>query len=208
MKTGIELIYEERQRQIEVEMFDHSYDRQTNQNGELALVAAFYAMSEEQRLQELSKEDCISSPPTSFPWVHRWWKPTPEDRIKELKKAGALIAAEIDRLQYINRQKMTWNELKQFCNNLPEQFLDKKVIIWRDDEYFSSIEVFELDQDHFVDEDSEENGCISENEMIKLINEDPVNYPDGVDHFRKCYEKGHPIINASQYDDIVFNKKP
>ncbi|MEM5768085.1 MAG: hypothetical protein AAGU23_06610 [Bacillota bacterium] len=26
-------------------------------------------------------------------------KPTPDDRIRELKKAGALIAAEIDRLQ-------------------------------------------------------------------------------------------------------------
>jgi hypothetical protein len=27
-----------------------------------------------------------------------FWKPTPNDRIKELTKAGALIAAEIDRL--------------------------------------------------------------------------------------------------------------
>jgi hypothetical protein len=28
-----------------------------------------------------------------------WWKPTPSDRIRELTKAGALIAAEIDRLK-------------------------------------------------------------------------------------------------------------
>jgi len=28
------------------------------------------------------------------------WKPTPDDRVRELVKAGALIAAEIDRLNY------------------------------------------------------------------------------------------------------------
>ena len=35
-----------------------------------------------------------------WPWEANWWKPTPEDRIKELAKAGALIAAEIDRLSF------------------------------------------------------------------------------------------------------------
>lgn len=34
-----------------------------------------------------------------FPFSSVWWKPSPENRIKELAKAGALIAAEIDRLQ-------------------------------------------------------------------------------------------------------------
>ena len=34
-----------------------------------------------------------------WPWNLIWWKPTPNDRIRELVKAGALIAAEIDRLQ-------------------------------------------------------------------------------------------------------------
>ena len=33
-----------------------------------------------------------------WPWDDEWWKPTPDDRIRELVKAGALIAAEIDRL--------------------------------------------------------------------------------------------------------------
>jgi len=41
-----------------------------------------------------------------FPWDKSWWKPldtnpnqmTVEDRIRHLEKAGALLAAEIDRL--------------------------------------------------------------------------------------------------------------
>jgi hypothetical protein len=34
-----------------------------------------------------------------WPWTQRTFKPTPHDRIRELVKAGALIAAEIDRLE-------------------------------------------------------------------------------------------------------------
>ncbi len=33
-----------------------------------------------------------------WPWAHEWWKPS-DDPIKNLVRAGALIAAEIDRLQ-------------------------------------------------------------------------------------------------------------
>jgi hypothetical protein len=33
-----------------------------------------------------------------WPFTEHWWKPTPNNRIRELEKAGALIAAEIDRL--------------------------------------------------------------------------------------------------------------
>ena len=34
-----------------------------------------------------------------WPWDMKWWKPSDEDPIRNLVKAGALIAAEIDRLQ-------------------------------------------------------------------------------------------------------------
>ncbi len=91
IKSGVELITAERQRQIEEEGWTPDHDDQ-HINGELALAAACYAI-----------------PPMSirgsglvlrlWPWKRKWWKPTPDDRIRELKKAGALIAAEIDRLQ-------------------------------------------------------------------------------------------------------------
>jgi len=41
--------------------------------------------------------------PPIWPWEKSWWKPTPNDRVKELVKAGALIAAEIDRLLEQNK---------------------------------------------------------------------------------------------------------
>jgi len=34
-----------------------------------------------------------------WPWHPLQWKPTPKDRVRELVKAGALIVAEIERLQ-------------------------------------------------------------------------------------------------------------
>lgn len=91
-KTGIELIAEERQRQIDVEGFLPENDKQ-QAIGELANAASCYAMTPNIRPAEL--------PPTHWPWLD-FYKPTPNDRIRELQKAGALIAAEIDRLQSLS----------------------------------------------------------------------------------------------------------
>jgi len=93
MKAGIELIAAERQRQIEVEGWTSEHDTQ-HFSDELATAASLYAMPERQR-----RYDGIFPCPINFPWSSRWWKPSPDDRIRELVKAGALIAAEIDRIQ-------------------------------------------------------------------------------------------------------------
>lgn len=95
MKTGIELIAEERRRQIEVEGWTVEYDKKEHVIGELALAASCYAIIPELRPAEL--------PPSPWPWIGAW-KPTPNDRIRELQKAGALIAAEIDRLQALKEE--------------------------------------------------------------------------------------------------------
>ncbi|MFV0587517.1 hypothetical protein [Bacteroides reticulotermitis] len=94
MKTGIELIADERNRQIEVEGWTLAHDNE-HAIGELANAASCYAMIPDLRPSSL--------PPAHWPWLD-WWKPTPSDRIKELAKAGALIAAEIDRLQRKNSE--------------------------------------------------------------------------------------------------------
>lgn len=44
--------------------------------------------------------------PTWWPWDESWWRPS-DDPIRNLEKAGALIAAEIDRLQRAARRKVT-----------------------------------------------------------------------------------------------------
>lgn len=87
-KTGIELIADERKRQIEEEGFDPVHDERWT-GGEMAIAAICYA--------EPGKKH-PDFKPYEFPWDSEWWKPTPDDRVRELVKAGALIAAEIDRL--------------------------------------------------------------------------------------------------------------
>ena len=86
--NGIDVIRKERDRQINDEGWDINSDIKKHGGDELAIVAACYALPEHKRLN-------IQYPET---WDTKWWKPTPEDRVKELTKAGALIAAEIDRL--------------------------------------------------------------------------------------------------------------
>lgn len=98
MKTGIELIAQERQRQIEVEGWTEEHDRKWK-NGELAKAAACYAIEntpEAEVIIHLGNTDLYNN---AFPWDDEWWKPS-SDPIRNLVKAGALIAAEIDRINY------------------------------------------------------------------------------------------------------------
>lgn len=97
MKTGIELIADERQRQIEVEGWTKEHDAQ-HKDCELVKAAICYAdpniyYHQENRIMR------YRIPNKFWPkqWDIHWFKPT--DRIRDLVKAGALIAAEIDRLQ-------------------------------------------------------------------------------------------------------------
>ena len=87
--SGTELIAAERMRQINEEGWTPEHD--THHTGDdLALAAACYATPARCRAG-------ISVPPL-WPWRREEWKPEPDDRVRELVKAGALIAAEIDRL--------------------------------------------------------------------------------------------------------------
>jgi len=96
--TGVERIAAERKRQIEEEGFTAEHDN-TNGEEEMALAAACYAVPEKHR--EAAIPDVTITRNLwwhLWPWDREWWKPTPDNRIRELEKAGALIAAEIDRL--------------------------------------------------------------------------------------------------------------
>lgn len=96
--SGIARIAAERRRQIEKEGWDATHDEQ-HRRGELGNAAACYATPPEHRL---SLPRC---PPLQWPWEEEWWKPTPGNRIRELEKAGALIAAEIDRLLRVAKEE-------------------------------------------------------------------------------------------------------
>lgn len=82
---AIALIDEERQRQIIEEGFTVESDLTINKDGQLCGAAACYAI------------------PTAvgalWPWDAKWWKPSPDDRKREIIKACALLVAEWDRLE-------------------------------------------------------------------------------------------------------------
>ena len=87
--TGIELIAAERQRQVTEEGWTPEHDDQ-HEGNELLQAAVWY-------LDNGAVFDFgLTLPP--WPWEPDAWKPS-DDLIKQLTKAGALIAAEIDRLQ-------------------------------------------------------------------------------------------------------------
>ena len=91
MTSGIEAIAAERQRQIEAEGWTPGHD-DTHDRGELARAAACYALHAALR----DHDRAVTADPSLWPWSLAWWKP--RDRRADLVRAGALIAAEIDRL--------------------------------------------------------------------------------------------------------------
>jgi hypothetical protein len=90
---GVTLIADERRRQMEELHWTPQHD-DSHGNWELSRAAICYAsMGAGGPFSNPSHDN----PPEGWPW-HGWWKPSP-DPIRNLVKAGALLAAEIDRLR-------------------------------------------------------------------------------------------------------------
>lgn len=131
--TGIELIAAERQRQIEVEGWTSQHD-DAHSAGDLALAGAQYAMASVRWMwtdfhmlpscDKLSDAEVIrrakpvlckgtglpNSEAYGWPFSLEWWKP--KGAIEDLTRAGALIAAEIDRIQRDTRSEPEAKEPK------------------------------------------------------------------------------------------------
>lgn len=87
ISKGVDLIKAERIRQIEFFVFDKEHDKKyTDQS--LALTACHYALPNE-------IHSFLNLWPRSW---NRDWNKKGSNRLRDLEKAGALIAAEIDRL--------------------------------------------------------------------------------------------------------------
>ena len=86
MSDGAELIAAERLRQVTAEGWTPEHDAE-HTDGSMVRAAVCYA----------SYGQKASAPYPLWPWADSWWKPS-DDPIKNLVRAGALIAAEIDRI--------------------------------------------------------------------------------------------------------------
>lgn len=89
---GAYLIHQERLRQQQVEGWTPEHDDQ-HVGGELAAAADAYIFAALALVAGKPIDKTVL-----WPWADDWWKPS-DDPIRNLVKAGALIAAEIDRLQ-------------------------------------------------------------------------------------------------------------
>jgi hypothetical protein len=94
-QAGAGLIAAERERQVNEEGWTPEHDDQ-HKYGEIRLAAKGYLDSPD---GEWIGRGGGKVTPMNWPWNAEWFKPTPGDPIRSLVKAGALIAAEIDRLQ-------------------------------------------------------------------------------------------------------------
>jgi hypothetical protein len=87
----------ERRRQVEAEGWTPGHDDE-HDAGELASAASAYALfaADELHPQSQGDGDYGRSPPDMWPFHRSWWKP--DDERRALIKAGALILAEIERI--------------------------------------------------------------------------------------------------------------
>lgn len=94
MNTGIEIIAKERQRQIDY-VGPKPETHCKVDDCELRKAALSYAFV---HIHFKTQSEKNSTPPVLFPFDKKFWNPNKLDDIKNLAKAGAYIAAEIDRL--------------------------------------------------------------------------------------------------------------
>ncbi len=121
MKTGIELITEERARQISVEGWTPEHD-DTHTRGELAAAADAYRIYTDLLLQHGDKlPPCFI--PRQWPWDNRWWKPS-RDPVRNLVKAGALYQAQADYFRRHNRPE-EFELVAEDCVRLVAQKIDE-----------------------------------------------------------------------------------
>ena len=98
---GVRLIAAERLRQITEEGWTAEHDDRRYE-GNIGIAGATYAMHACCQLQ--NPEEDLSGVPAEWPWDDDWWKPS-TDPVRNLTKAGALITAEIDRLQRLKAKE-------------------------------------------------------------------------------------------------------
>jgi len=95
--AGVKLIRAERLRQISQEGWTPEHD-DSHKGKQMARAAGSYLGIYTDPDDWAAQQGELPGPFHDWPWARKWWKPS-DDPIRNLVKAGALIAAEIDRLQ-------------------------------------------------------------------------------------------------------------
>lgn len=99
--NGIDLIREEQERQIMEEGWTKEHD-DSHSPGALALAGSCYAEAAAMRLAPIAFRPDVEEIPENWPWEPQWWKP--KNTLRDLVRAGALIAAELDKMIAAGRE--------------------------------------------------------------------------------------------------------
>lgn len=94
--SGAYRIFVERSRQTEVEGWTAEHDAE-HDTCELSAASVAYIHHAVGQANGICWPEDEPPVPAGWPWHRDWWKPS-DDPVRDLEKAGALIAAEIDRL--------------------------------------------------------------------------------------------------------------
>lgn len=89
---------------------------------------------------------------------------------------------------------MKWSELKEFANSLDEKQLENDVVLLREEEAIKDLSTFLFEENQYVNSEYPEDGCMDESEAKSQIESCPDDFPNGMDDFRKVYDKGTPMI--------------
>lgn len=90
----------ERGRQVGEEGFNEAHDDE-HSSGELALAGSIYAWTACLFLR--GHDSSSDDPPPAWPWERSWFKP--KDARRDLVRAGALIMAELERLDRVEAKQ-------------------------------------------------------------------------------------------------------
>lgn len=80
---------------------------------------------------------------------------------------------------------MTWDDMCKFCETLNAEQRKQKMVLWREDEAISKIQVEILPEDHVMHEEVSDVGCFPVSELPKEID---------IDECELAYKKGTPIL--------------
>lgn len=111
MKTGVSVFSAERRRQVAAEGFSADRDDKL-QLGQLAAAAACYLVVADLLAKGYSLEASSRSAVINWPFDRSRWRPSSDAR-ENLRKAGALAAAEYDRLERIRAARRSYAKAKR-----------------------------------------------------------------------------------------------
>lgn len=86
----------------------------------------------------------------------------------------------------------SWRDLKKVANEIPEELLDKPIIIWSDTETSMIVgKVDVLEEDYLYDGDE---GCAPASDFADIIKENDALPEEDRDSFDVAYPKGTAIL--------------